>query len=54
MIIDCNITIITFVTDASYSDPLGPQERPRTSARSRSQMEDEFGDEDLAEYLLPE
>lgn len=43
-----------YFTDASYSDPLGPQERPRTAARSRSQMEDEFGDEDLAEFLLPE
>ncbi|XP_054278249.1 intraflagellar transport protein 88 homolog [Macrosteles quadrilineatus] len=40
--------------DASYSDPLGPQERPRTAARSRSQVDDEFGDEDLAEFLLPE
>lgn len=42
--------------DASYTDPLGPQERPRTSAgsRSRSHVDDEFGDEELTEDLLPE
>lgn len=44
-------------TDASYSDPLGPlAERPRTSAGRKplNQLEDEFGDEELGEDLLPE
>lgn len=50
----CCISDLSIVPDASYSDPLGPQERPRTAARTRSQLDDEFGDEDLAEYLLPE
>ncbi|KAL5010279.1 hypothetical protein ScPMuIL_012584 [Solemya velum] len=41
--------------DATYSDPLGPQmERPKTAARRRDQMEDEFGDEELGDDLLPE
>jgi intraflagellar transport protein 88 len=41
--------------DASYSDPLGPStERPKTAARRRDQTEDEFGDEELGDDLLPE
>nr|CAD7458130.1 unnamed protein product [Timema tahoe] len=41
--------------DASYSDPLGPPaERPRTSAGRRAHQEDEFGDEELGDDLLPE
>ncbi|PNF32805.1 hypothetical protein B7P43_G04474 [Cryptotermes secundus] len=40
--------------DASYSDPLGPlAERPRTSV-GHKHAEDEFGDEELGEDLLPE
>ena len=42
--------------DSSYADPLGdtPQ-RPRTSARvHKHEAEDEFGDEELGEDLLPE
>ncbi|XP_066115089.1 intraflagellar transport protein 88 homolog isoform X1 [Saccopteryx bilineata] len=40
--------------DASYADPLGPQvERPKTSAKKRIEEED-FGDEDLRDDLLPE
>ncbi|PSN39301.1 Intraflagellar transport protein 88 [Blattella germanica] len=42
--------------DASYSDPLGPlAERPRTSVGRKPQIhiEDEFGDEELGEDLLP-
>lgn len=41
--------------DASYSDPLGPQaERPKTAARRKDPNEDEFGDEELGDDLLPE
>ncbi|XP_019507934.1 PREDICTED: intraflagellar transport protein 88 homolog isoform X8 [Hipposideros armiger] len=41
-------------TDASYVDPLGPQtERPKTAAKKRVEEED-FADEDLGDYLLPE
>ncbi|KAJ1521467.1 hypothetical protein ONE63_003135 [Megalurothrips usitatus] len=41
--------------DASYSDPLGPAaERPRTSAGPRQIPEDDFGDDDLGDELLPE
>lgn len=41
-------------SDASYSDPLGPlAERPRTSV-AHKHAEDEFGDEELGEDLLPE
>ena len=41
--------------DSSYSDPLGPApERPRTSAGNRGMAEDEFGDEDIGDDLLPE
>ncbi|XP_038059049.1 intraflagellar transport protein 88 homolog isoform X2 [Patiria miniata] len=41
--------------DASYVDPLGPStERPKTAARRRDQTEDEFGDEELGDDLLPE
>ena len=43
------------LTDASYQDPLGPQmERPKTAARRRDEVLDEFGDEELGEDLLPE
>ncbi|KAK6171274.1 hypothetical protein SNE40_019498 [Patella caerulea] len=41
--------------DASYSDPLGPQmERPKTAAQRRNPHDDEFGDEELGDDLLPE
>ncbi|KAK7108172.1 hypothetical protein V1264_015957 [Littorina saxatilis] len=41
--------------DASYSDPLGPQtERPKTAARRKDPHEDDFGDEELGDDLLPE
>ena len=42
--------------DSHYTDPLGDSpQRPRTSARVHKQEpEDEFGDEDLGEELLPE
>ncbi|XP_064098521.1 intraflagellar transport protein 88 homolog isoform X1 [Macrobrachium nipponense] len=40
--------------DSSYVDPLGPlQERPKTSLR-RKQDEDDFGDDDIGDDLLPE
>ncbi|KAF6376288.1 intraflagellar transport 88 [Rhinolophus ferrumequinum] len=40
--------------DAYYVDPLGPQtERPKTAAKKRAEEED-FADEDLGDYLLPE
>ena len=43
------------VPDATYSDPLGPQvERPKTAASRRHEMQDEFGDEELGDDLLPE
>lgn len=39
--------------DASYVDPLGPQvERPKTGAKKR--QEEDFGDEELGDDLLPE
>lgn len=39
--------------DASYVDPLGPQlDRPKTGAKKR--LEDDFGDEELGDDLLPE
>lgn len=38
-------------TDASYSDPLGPQlERPKTAARKK-EVDDDFADEDLVDML---
>lgn len=41
-------------TDASYSDPLGPQmERPKTAA-ARKQDNDDLFDEDVGDDLLPE
>ncbi|XP_061428942.1 LOW QUALITY PROTEIN: intraflagellar transport protein 88 homolog [Lethenteron reissneri] len=42
--------------DASYSDPLGPQaERPRTAAaRRRPQEDDDFGDDEITDELLPD
>ena len=43
--------------DSAYSDPLGPApERPRTSAGTRGGIgaEDDFGDEDIGDDLLPE
>ncbi|XP_041858292.1 intraflagellar transport protein 88 homolog isoform X2 [Melanotaenia boesemani] len=40
--------------DASYVDPLGPQmERPKTGAKKRID-DDDFGDEELGDDLLPE
>lgn len=39
--------------DASYVDPLGPQmERPKTGAKKR--LEEDFGDEELGDDLLPD
>ncbi|CAG0895541.1 unnamed protein product [Cyprideis torosa] len=39
--------------DASYSDPIGPlTERPKTSSRPRKD-DDDFGDEELGDDLLP-
>uniref|UniRef100_A0A8C6LG96 Intraflagellar transport 88 n=1 Tax=Nothobranchius furzeri TaxID=105023 RepID=A0A8C6LG96_NOTFU len=41
--------------DASYMDPLGPQiERPKTGAKKRVDDDDDFGDEELGDDLLPE
>ncbi|XP_049272467.1 LOW QUALITY PROTEIN: intraflagellar transport protein 88 homolog [Rhipicephalus sanguineus] len=41
--------------DASYEDPLGPlEERPRTAARTRNQVEDDFDNEELGDDMLPE
>ena len=41
--------------DASYSDPIGDlPSRPRTSARTRVVEDDDFGDEELGDDLLPE
>ncbi|KAK7867313.1 hypothetical protein R5R35_002130 [Gryllus longicercus] len=40
--------------DVGYADPLGPlAERPRTSAGQKPPQEDEFGDEELGDDLLP-
>ncbi|XP_071818911.1 intraflagellar transport protein 88 homolog isoform X2 [Apostichopus japonicus] len=40
--------------DASYVDPLGPAaERPKTAAKRR-EVDDDFGDEELGDDLLPE
>lgn len=53
------ITVLCFYfgfifTDASYSDPLGPQmERPKTAA-ARKQDNDDLFDEDVGDDLLPE
>ena len=48
-------SIFNVCLDASYVDPLGPTtERPKTAARRRDQVEDEFGDEELGDDLLPE
>lgn len=42
--------------DASYSDPLGEAPlRPKTAGGNRAPpIEDEFGDEELGDDLLPE
>ncbi len=41
--------------DSNYSDPLGPMpERPKTSAGTRINPEDEFADEEIGDDLLPE
>lgn len=46
--------VTCFVIDSSYIDPLGPApERPRTAARQRQQMADEFDDVDVDDDLLP-
>lgn len=43
-----------YVSDATYSDPLGPQmERPKTAA-ARKQDTDDLFDEDVGDDLLPE
>lgn len=41
--------------DASYEDPLGPlEERPRTAARARNQIEEDFDNDELGDDMLPE
>ena len=46
-------SLILCFSDASYSDPLGPQmERPKTAA-ARKDTDDLF-DEDMGDELLPE
>ncbi|KAK8769213.1 hypothetical protein V5799_014322 [Amblyomma americanum] len=41
--------------DASYEDPLGPlEERPRTAARARNLVDDDFDNDELGDDLLPE
>lgn len=42
--------------DATYADPLGEAPaRPKTAGRQRpQQVEDEFGDEEIGDDLLPE
>ena len=41
--------------DASYSDPLGEAPaRPKTAGHRAPVIEDEFGDEELGDDLLPE
>ena len=41
--------------DTNYSDPLGPApQRPMTSAGNRGQNDDDFGDEEIGDDLLPE
>lgn len=49
------VSISTFL-DATYADPLGEAPaRPKTAGRQRHQpVEDEFGDEELGDDLLPE
>lgn len=43
------------VIDASYSDPIGDlPPRPRTAARTKMVDDDDFGDEELGDDLLPE
>lgn len=40
--------------DASYEDPLGPQqERPKTAARRKEPIDDDFDNEELGDDLLP-
>jgi len=50
------ICTIYCIIDATYSDPLGEAPaRPKTAGRQRHQpQEDEFGDEELGDDLLPE
>jgi len=44
-----------YFTDASYSDPLGPQmERPKTAATRQNKMDEDLFDEDVGDELLPE
>ncbi|XP_076445636.1 intraflagellar transport protein 88 homolog [Babylonia areolata] len=44
--------------DATYSDPLGPSggqtERPRTASKRKEARDDDFGDEELGDDLLPD
>ena len=49
-------TLLYFIVDASYSDPLGDAPaRPKTAARRNpAPAEDEFGDEELGDDLLPD
>ena len=44
------------VLDATYADPLGEAPaRPKTAGRQRPQQaEDEFGDEEIGDDLLPD
>lgn len=54
MVVTCCLIHVHVHTDTSYSDPIGPAaERPKTAARRRDEQDD-FGDEELGEDLLPE
>lgn len=49
-----NLFSFDFITDTTYSDPLGPAaERPKTAATRRKADENDFEDEELGEDLLP-
>jgi intraflagellar transport protein 88 len=40
--------------DVNYDDPIGPApERPKTSSRKKDAADDDFGDEELGDDLLP-
>ena len=46
-----------YLSDASYSDPLGEAPaRPKTAARPQNNQpaDDDFGDEELGDDLLPD
>ena len=42
-------------SDASYTDPLGElPPRPKTAAKQRKDDDEDFGDEELGDDMLPE